>query len=108
RRMRAVGRGLRCACGEAAFGEVAAPRGLPEFGFRVARRVLRRLVGYEQLQHHVARSFRTVGLGVDLHAGRGRTDATRGEHALAFDFNHAYAAIAVGPVARLRRVAEVR
>ena len=37
----------------------------------------------------------------DLHAGRWRADAARGEHALTFDLDHADAAIAVGAIARL-------
>ena len=39
---------------------------------------------------------------------RRRADAARGEHALAFDLHHAGAAIAVRPVARLGRVAQMR
>ena len=40
--------------------------------------------------------------------GGGRANARRGEHALALDLDHAHAAIAVRPIAGLRRVAEVR
>src|SRR4029077_9998597 len=49
-----------------------------------------------------------VGLGLDLHAGRRRANAARGEHALALDLDHADAAVAVRAIAGLRRVAEVR
>ena len=51
---------------------------------------------------HAARGLGAVGLGLHLHAGRRRADAARRQHALAFDLDHADAAIAVRPVAGLR------
>ena len=44
---------------------------------------------------------------VDLHARRRLADARGGQHALALDLDHAGPAVAVGPIARRRRVAEV-
>src|SRR5262249_55497805 len=49
-----------------------------------------------------------VGLRLDLHAGRRRADAARREHALALDLDHADAAVAVGAIAGLGRVAQMR
>src|ERR1051325_10302565 len=43
-----------------------------------------------------------------LHAGARRTDAARGEDPLAFDLDHAGAAVAVRPVAGLGRIAQMR
>src|SRR3546814_4357918 len=42
------------------------------------------------------------------HALARRADAGRGQHALALDLHHAGAAVAVGAIARLRLVAEMR
>src|SRR5262249_56050993 len=49
-----------------------------------------------------------IGLRLDLHAGRRRADAARGEHALAFDLHHADAAVPVRAIAGLGQVAQVR
>src|SRR5207253_10304608 len=54
------------------------------------------------------RHLRAIGLRLDLHAGRRRTDAACCEHALAFDLHHADATVAVGAVAGLGQVAQVR
>src|SRR5437763_12360422 len=43
-----------------------------------------------------------------LHPRRGRPDARGGEHPLALHFDHAGAAIAVGPIAGLRQPAQMR
>ena len=67
-----------------------------------------RLVGEQKLGDHLARGLGAIGLGLDLHARRRLADAACGQHALAFDLDHADAAIAVRAIARLRRVAEVR
>ena len=67
-----------------------------------------RLVGQQQLGHHLARGLGAVGCGLDLHAGRGRADAACRQHALALDLDHADAAIAVRPVAGLGRIAQMR
>ena len=66
------------------------------------------LVGDQQFGDHLARGLGAVGLGLDLHAGRRLADAARGQHALAFDLDHADAAIAVGAIAGLGRVAQMR
>src|SRR6185312_3558382 len=110
RRMRRVAcrHRLALALGEAAVGYALALGRLPEFGFRVARDLDRRLVGGEQLGHHLARGLGPIGLRLHLHAGRRHADAARGEHALALDLDHADAAIAVGAIAWLRRVAQMR
>ena len=82
---------------------------LPELGVRIVRvRRCVRLVGDQQLGDHAARGLGAVGLGLDLHAGRRRADAACGEHALALDLDHADAAVAVRPIAGLRRVAQMR
>ena len=82
--------------------------GLPELRLRIVRHVLRRLIRQQQLDHHLPRALGAVGLGLDLHARRRRADAARGEHALALDLHHADAAIAVGTVAGLGQVAQMR
>src|SRR5262245_18077004 len=48
-----------------------------------------------------------MGLRLDLHARRGRADAACRQHALAFDLDHADAAVAVGAIAGLGRVAQM-
>src|SRR5262249_33621876 len=47
-------------------------------------------------------------LGLHLHADRRRALAGRSEHALAFDLDHAGTAIAVGPIVRRGRIAQMR
>src|SRR5262249_3997120 len=46
--------------------------------------------------------------GIDLHAGARLADTGRRKRALALDLDHAGAAIAIGAIPRLRRVAEMR
>src|SRR5262249_15081151 len=107
RRMAAVGDG----CGVArkpARHDVLPLRGLPEFRLRIVRHVLGRLVGHQQLEHHAPRRFGAIGLRLDLHAGGWGADAACGQHALALDLHHADAAVAVGTVAGLGQVAQVR
>src|SRR5262249_54753849 len=106
-RMAAVGL-RRAAAREAAGFDLLARRSLPEFRLRIMRDVGRRLVGEQQLDHHAPRRLGAVGLRLHLHARRGRADAARGEYALALDLHHADAAIAVRPIARLGRIAQVR
>jgi hypothetical protein len=65
-----------------------------------------RHVGEQQLEHHLLRVNRPRTVGRDLHALRRQSAARSGEHALAFDLDHARAAVPVGPHAFL--VAEVR
>src|SRR5205085_12691318 len=62
----------------------------------------------QKLDHQLARCLGALGAGLDLHAWRRRADAACCQHALALDLDHAGAAIAVRPVARLRRVAQMR
>src|SRR5919204_4101019 len=66
------------------------------------------LVREQQLEHHFPRSLGALGRGFDLHALRRLADAARREHAFALDFDHAGAAIAVGPIAGLGRIAQMR
>src|ERR1044072_1057164 len=73
-------------------------------GFGVAVRLIRE----QELETHLARRRGAVRERLHLHAGRGRADAACGEPALALDLDHAGAAIAVRPVAGLRRVAQMR
>src|SRR5208282_320365 len=80
----------------------------PELGLGVVRGRTRRLVGHEQLHHHLARRLGALGAGRDHHPRCGLADAGGGEHALALDFHHAGAAIAVGAVVRIGLPAEVR
>ena len=82
--------------------------GFPKLGIRIVRHIHRRLIGEQELGDHLARGFGAVGLGLDLHARRGAANAACGQHALAFDLDHADAAIAIRPVAGLRRIAQVR
>ena len=93
---------------EAALFELHAGRDLPQLGIRIVRVGAIGLVGEQKLGHHLARGLGAVGLRLDLHAWRRRADAARGQDALAFDLDHADAAIAVGAIARLRQIAQVR
>src|SRR5205823_5346618 len=106
RRVAAVGN-RRGVAGKPAHDDILPLRGLPEFRLRIARHVLGRLIGKQQLQHHATRRLCAIGLRLDLHAGRRRTDAACCEHALAFDLHHADATVAVGAVAGLGQVAQV-
>ena len=67
-----------------------------------------RLIGDEQVEHHLARRFGALRHGRDLHAVRGLANAACRQHPLAFDLDHAGAAIAVGAVAGLGRIAQMR
>ena len=107
RRVAAVRNGRRAAR-KPARRDVLPFRGQPELRLRIVRYVLRRLIGQQQLDNHPARGFCTVTLRLDLHAGRRGADAACRQHAFAFDLHHADAAVAVGAIAGLRRVAQVR
>ena len=50
------------ALGEAAGGNALALGDLPEFGFRIVRDLAGRLVGDQQLGHHLARGLGALGL----------------------------------------------
>ncbi len=94
--------------GKTAFGHLDLFGPVPEFRIGIVRGRARRLVGDQQLHHHLLRGDRARALGLHLHADARRALAGRGQHALALDLDHAGAAIAVGPVVRLRRIAEMR
>ena len=47
---------------EAALLELHAGRDLPELGIRIVRDFARRLIGQQQLRHHLARGLGAVGL----------------------------------------------
>jgi hypothetical protein len=72
------------------------------------RRHPRRLVGQQQFEHHAARGLRPFVLDVDLHALSRLAQAGSLQHALALDFDHAGAAIAVRPVTRFGGIAKMR
>ena len=103
----AIGNRLRPA-GEPARRDILQGRRLPELRLRIVRDVLGRLIGEQKFHHHPARRLGTIGLGLHLHPRRRRADAARGQHALAFDLDHAGTAIAVGAVTRLGRIAQMR
>jgi hypothetical protein len=103
RRMREVGRGL-LASGETRGTD--AKLALPGIEFRVELVDALRHVGGQQLDNHLLRAHGPLAVRGHLHAGGGRAAAGRREHALALDLDHAGAAVAVGPEARL--VAEAR
>ena len=103
----AVRRG-RGAARQAALLELHAGRNFPELGIRIVGDVAGRLVGQQQLRHHLARGLGAVGGGLDLHAGRRVADAACRQHPLALDLDHADPAIAVRPVAGFRRIAQMR
>src|SRR5204863_2989269 len=106
-RMAAVGR-RSGVCGKAASVELDAIGPAPEFRDRVGAVRPLRLVREQQLEHDPARCLRALGCGLHLHAGRGLADAACREHALALDLDHASAAIAVGAIARLGQMAQMR
>ena len=93
---------------ETALGHLDLFGPVPEFRIGIVRGLARRLVGDQQLHHHLLRGDRAGALGLHLHADARRALAGSGQHALALDLDHAGAAIAVGPVVRLRRIAEMR
>src|SRR5262249_36436998 len=80
----------------------------PERGIGIVRKLLAGLIGEQELGHHAASGLGAVGLRLHLHAGRRHADAACRQHALAFDFDHADAAVAVRPIAGFGRVAQMR
>ena len=68
--------------------------GRPLVDLVVARVFPLRHVGLQQLNDHLLRLAHAFVVGGHLHTGRGRTATGSREHPLAFDFNHAGAAIA--------------
>ena len=93
---------------EPALGDVQALRPLPQLRIVLVRDFARRLVGDEHLHHHPARGLRPLGGGTHHQARRHPALARSGEHPLALHLHHARAAVAVGPVAGLVRVAQMR
>ncbi len=66
------------------------------------------LIPDQQFEHQLPRRLGPFARGLHLHALCRPPDAGCGKHPLAFDLDHAGAAIAVGPVARFRQPAEMR
>src|SRR6202035_2619368 len=81
---------------------------LPEFRIRIVRGLARRLIGDQKLHHHLLRRHRARARRFHLHADARRALAGGRQHALALDLDHAGAAIAVGPVVRFGRMAQMR
>ena len=93
---------------EAAFHDAHLSGPVPEQGTRLVGRVGRRLVGEQHFEHHVAGRYGAFGRGQDGHAFGGHADAACCQHPFALDFDHAGAAVAIGPVAGLRRITKMR
>ena len=93
---------------EAAVRDADAVGPAPQHGIGVMRLFAPRLVGDQELEDHAPCRGCALRGAVDHHAFARRADAGGGKHALALDLDHAGAAIAVGAVARLRRIAEMR
>jgi hypothetical protein len=93
---------------ETAFGDLDLFGPVPEFRIRVVRGGARRLIGDQKLHHHLLCGDGARARRFHLHADAGRALAGGGQHALALDLDHAGAAIAVGPVVRFGRIAQMR
>ena len=91
---------------EAAFGDAVGFGHVPEMGGGVVG--LFRLVGSQQFDHELAGFLGPFAVGRDDHAVRHRSDAGGDQRPLSFDFDHAGTAIAIGPVAGVGLVAEMR
>ena len=91
-----------------AFGDAVQIGHIPEVRGLVVRYFAFRLVGDQQLHHHLARGFRAVRLGGDNHAFLRFADTGRGQRAFAFDLDHAGTAVAIGAITGLGAVAQVR
>src|SRR5512145_2300928 len=107
RRMAAVGGG-RLAPRQPARRDADPIGPTPELGVGVMRRIARRLIGDQQLEHHSSRELRPFAGDLHFHSGRGLADARCGENPFAFYLDHAGAAVPVRAVARLRRVTQMR
>ena len=91
-----------------ALGDIHALGPPPEPRIVLVRDVARRLVGDQHLHHHSTGGRRPLGGGMH-HQARCRPALARGrEHAFSLHLDHARAAVAVGPVAGLVRVAQMR
>src|SRR5579859_112834 len=91
-----------------ALGHLDLFRPMPEFRIGIVRGLARGLVGDQKFHHHFLRRQRTGACRLHLHADVWRALAGGRQHALALDLHHAGAAIAVGPVVRLGRIAQMR
>src|SRR3546814_19831470 len=96
----------RLAHREAAVGDADVGSPVPELALWIVRGLALRLVGDQQLEHHGARLLGALAGALHHHAVARRADAGGGEDPLALDLDHAGAAVAVGAVAGLRRMAE--
>ena len=94
--------------GEAAPGDLASVRPLPEFGIRIMGGAALGLVGHQQLEDHLTGFRGPFCLRVDHHAVGGLAQAGCRQHALTLDMHHAGTAIAVRPVTGLGRIAKMR
>ena len=72
------------------------------------RDILRGLICHEEFHHHLTRIGRASIVGGDDHPFGGFANAGGREGPLAFDLHHTGAAVAVGAIARLRLVAQMR
>src|SRR3974390_3471141 len=106
-RMAAVAR-RDVALAEAAGGDTHAVGPGPELRLRIVRGLALGLIRDPQLEHHPPRYPGSVGVGLHLHALGRLADAACRQHAFALDVDHTGAAIAVGAIAGLRRIAQVR
>ena len=93
---------------EPALGDADALGPAPQLRARIVGRRTGGLIGDQELEDHPARRRSALGGNVDDHPGAWLADAGGGEHPLAFDLNHAGAAVAVGSIARRGRIAEMR
>src|SRR5205085_3291373 len=107
RRMAAVGR-WRQAARETARADLDRVRPLPEPRLRVMCRGALGLVADQQFEHELARRFGALACRLHFHAWSRPPDAGGRQHPLPLDLDHAGAAIAVGPIARLWQPAEMR
>jgi hypothetical protein len=80
---------------------------VPKLGDAIRRLLARRLVGEQKLHDHAASLDCSLGPCLHHHVRGGLANARSGEHPLAFDLDHAGAAVAIGPIARLRQPAKM-
>ena len=92
---------------KAALRHLHASGPVPKHRIRVVGAIALRLIGEQQLHHHAPRGACPLRSAQDLHVRCRGADARRGEHALALDLDHAGAAVAVGAIARIGRIAEM-
>src|SRR3546814_17806884 len=91
---------------EAALGDADVGSPVPELALWIVRGLALRLVGDQQLEHHGARLLGALAGALHHHAVPRRADAGGGEDPLALDLYHPGAAVALGAVAALRRIAQ--